>query len=429
MTMQDLTAALKSAGSDIDSLYSKIGAGLLRREEEDYKDSPQDAPAGLADWKKLMREREEAASSVLAIKDSLKRAQELGKAEKDIAKSLAEAKKKMRAAALAFARAFWDEYSPERFPSFAPVYEAASAEKQACQEIEARQRSVSDGIEEGKRLSKMMAHFRGAGLSAQLYYRKTRFEQAVAAAMESLAADGGAARLGEELRAADSGRLSESFAPFNEAAGVFLSVSRRMKSSSDEKQAVNETLEMHGAAENPSKRLDALRAAIKEKDAAIDNICRAKGKDHVALFFDDKGAPFPGAGNAASDEFKQQLLEFSRLAAWRSRLERRIDILQTEAKIRQLDKTMAGHSSEIDSLKKRIESMAARVESLEKAIGDISSEKAGLQSYIEKIKAEEGDEGEAPALSTQGGGEAAAEWRETGGQAPEDAEIVETSEN
>ncbi len=389
-TIQDLTASLKKAKDDLDSLYRKIGSGALRREEAEYRDSPQDAPESFSDWKKLMREREEAASSVFAIKDNLKRAQELGKTEKDIAKSLADAKKKMRSAGARFVSAFWGEYNPDRFPSFAPVYDAAKAEKEACEEIEEKQRSLSGGVEEGKRLSKMMAQFKGAGLSAQLYYRKNRFEQNAADAMEALAADGGAGRLAEELRSADSAQLLETFEPFSEAANTFLSVSNRMKSSDSERQAVNGVLEAHGASENPSKRLDDLRAAIKEKDAAIDNICRARGKDYAALFFDAEGKPLSGAKDAASNEFGAELLEIAELVAQSAKIEQRIEVLNTKAKIKQLDKTIAGYNAEIDSLKKRIETMTGRIESLEKTIGDISSEKAGLQSYLEKISAQDG---------------------------------------
>ena len=416
-TMQELAASLKKTKDDIDSLYKKLGTAVLRSEAAKGEEAPQAA----ADWKRLMQEREEAASSVLAIKDNLKRAQDIGKTGKELAKSLADAKKRARGAGARFASSFWDEYSADRFPSFAPVYEAARAEKEACEELEERQRSVGDGIEEGRTLSKMMAHFRGAGLSAQLYYKKSRFEQAAGAAMEALATDGGAFRLAEELRAAEGLQIPESFAPFSEAASEISSILLHIKSADAERQAVSEALRGQGAAENPSKRLDVLRATIKEKDAAIDNICRARGVDYAGTFFDDKGAPLPGAGDAGADEFGQQLLEFSRLAARRADIEKRIDVLQTEAKIRQLDKAIAGHGAEIDSLNKKIDSMKARVESLEKTIGDISSEKAGLQSYLEKIKGECGGEA-SPA--DEGPLEQGAD-----GQAAEDAEIVETSEN
>ena len=413
-TMQELTASLKKTKDDIDALYKKLGSAVLRGEAAKSASSPQDAPQAVSDWQRLMQEREEAASSVLAIKDNLKRAQDLGKAEKELAKSLADAKKKARAAGARFASDFWDDYSADRFPSFAPVYEAALAEREACEELEERQRSVSDGVEEGRALSKMMAHFRGAGLSAQLYYKRSRFEQAAGAAMENLAVEGGAARLDEELRAAEGLQIPESLVPFTEAAGDILSLLQRMKVSADQKQSVNDALKANGAGENPSKRLDALRDAIKEKDAAIDNICRARGVEYAALFFDEKGAPLPDGKPANEDEFAQLLVDVPRLEARRADLERRIDVLQTQAKIRQLDKTMAGHGAEIDSLNKKIGGMKARVESLEKAIADISAEKAGLQSYLEKISE---------------GGEAESSPHGTAGQAAEDAEIIAESEN
>ena len=175
--MQDLNASLKKTKEEIGSLYKKLGAAVLRGEAAKL-DTAAEAPQDVSDWQRLMQEREEAASAVLAIKDNLKRAQDISRTEKELAKLLADAKRKARGAGAHFASSFWNEYSAERFPSFAPVYDAAKAEREACEELEERQRSVGDGIEEGKRLSRMMAQFRGAGLSAQLYYRKTRFEQA-----------------------------------------------------------------------------------------------------------------------------------------------------------------------------------------------------------------------------------------------------------
>ena len=409
-TMQGLSASLKKTKDDIEVLYKKLGSAVLRSDSARFASSPQDAPQPVSDWKRLMQEREEAAAAVLAIKDNLKRSQDVGKTEKELAKSLADAKKKARVAGARFAADFWDVYSSDRFPSFAPVYEAAQAERQACEELEERQRAVGEGAEQGKALSKLKAQFRGAGLSAQLYYKRSRFEQAAGAAMEALAVDGGADRLAEELRAAE--QSPESFAPFSDAAGEVLSIAQRVANAASERQSVAESLNALGAAENPSKRLDALRATIKEKDAAIDNISRAHGFDYAALFFDENGEPLADAGDAGSDEFGQQLLEIPRLIKERADIERRIDVLQTETKIRQLDKTIAGHSAEIDSLNKKIDSMKARVESLEKTIGDISSQKAGLQTYLEKINA-------------AGAAEASAQG---GGQAAEDAEIAEKSE-
>lgn len=390
--MQSLAASLKEARADLDSLYIKLGSKILQGEETKTANGELDETISLADWKKLMQEREAAAASVITIEDSLNRFHALKKTEKHLSRSLADAKKKMRSAGLRFIAAFWDEYDPEQFPSFEPVYNACKLERQACLDLEERQRSVRDGVEAGKPLSKMMAQFRSAGISAQLYYRKTRFEQSAGDALETLAVSSGASNLEEELKAAEIGQHCENFKPFMDAAREFLSVLERIKKCDCEKQSVNAALDVEGALESPSRRLDALRHDIKEKDAAIDNICRARGMDYATLFFDETGKPIEESEDAASNEFSDELLEIARLLSEVEKIERQIEILKTEIKIKNLDKSIAVHNAEIDSINKKIDSMKARVESIEKAIGDIYSEKAGLRSYLEKISAVEDSE-------------------------------------
>lgn len=389
-TLQNLILSRKKAQEDAENLYRNLGSRIFQAEDAKYKDASSDLPESYAGWKTLMRGREEAASLVFSIKDNLKRVQELGKADKDLSKSLAEAKKKLRAAGVHCAVVLWPQYTPERFPSFAPVFAAAEEEKKECGKLEERQRAVNEGLEAGKPLGRMMAQFRGAGIAAQLYYRRSRFEQCAGEAMEALVSAGAVGKLGQEIAASGTEELAQAFTPFSEAAQTVQSFAGRLEKSEAERRSVSDALEAGGAGENPARRLDELRAQIKEKDAALDNLCRARGMDHCALFFDAAGNPLPGAPDMESDAHGTLLAGAASLLAEIHSLDHKIDVTQTELKIAALEKTIARYGEEIDDLRRKTESLQEQIAKRESAIGDAASEKAGLETYLEKITAEAG---------------------------------------
>lgn len=384
-TIHNLSISLKQKKEELDSLYKKLGERIFQDEDANYKDSYDGASESYSEWKKLMKERETAASAVFEIKDGVKRLQELGKVEKDMEKSLSDGKKKLRAAGIRAATALWKEYSPEAFPSFTPVFTAAKAEKLECEKLEEKQRSINEGKEAGKTLGRMMAQFRGAGVSAQLYYRRNRFEQCVADAVEALVTSGGADKLIDEVSAFSSETLTEAFGPFEEAVKNVSSLIERLKKAGTEREAAQANLASFNAAENSSKRLEELRNLVKEKDTALDNICRAQGQDHYSLFFDDYGQPVPEAPDMEADRYSVHLSGIAAGCAGIRDLERKIDVLQTEQKISALDKNIKRYNDEIEASRQKIANLNSQIEKMEKNIGDASAEKAGLETYLETI--------------------------------------------
>lgn len=391
-TIHNLSFSLNQKKEDLDSLYKKLGARIFQDEEAAYAASGADVPEGFSEWKAAMKEREAAASTVFEIKDKLKRLQDLAKVSKDLEKSLSEEKKKLRAAGVRAASALWAGQSLEKFPAFDPVVAATKAEKAECEKLEEKQRSITNGVEAGKTLGRMMAQFRGAGVSAQLYYRRNKFEQAAADAMEALVAAGGAEKLADEVAAAGSSELSEAFAPFMEAVKSVSSLSERVKKTDDEKASAENNLAAFGAAEKASRRLEELHAAIKEKDAVLDNMCSARARDYCAPFFDKTGGPSPGSRDMASDPYSALLFGISAALSEVAELERKIEVVQTEIQVSALDKSIKKYNDEIDDSRRKIEELNARIEKLEKNIGDASVEKAGLETYLGTLSGNGGGE-------------------------------------
>lgn len=389
-TIHNLSISLKEKREELDSLYSKLGARIFQDEDASFKDSPDGAPESYSEWKNLMKERETAASAVFEIKDGLKRLQDFGKVEKDLEKSLSEEKKKLRSSGVRAAASLWKEYTPERFPAFTPVFTAAKAEKLECEKLEEKQNSINEGKEAGKPLGRMMAHFRGAGVSAQLYYRRSRFEQSLADSVEALVTAGGAEDLVGEVASYSSPVLDEVFAPFEASIKAVSSLTERMKKVSAEKKSVEENLASLGVGENSSKRLDELRVLVKDRDTAVDNMCRARGFDYCSVFFDAGGNPMPEARDMESDRYNVHLSGIKAALADIADLERKIDVLQTEMKISSLDKNIKKYNDEIEAAKNKIENLTAQIEHLEKSISDASAEKAGLETYLGTISGREG---------------------------------------
>jgi hypothetical protein len=391
-TIQGLARSLDEKRAELASFYGQFGSRLLGDSADAACLAPPVPLERVESWKALMSTRERDTQSILEIKSALGRAQELNQFRKELDRNLGEETAQYREELAGLGRSIYaryDEYAENASGEFGDAFERATTEGNALARLEEKQERLRFELEESGFFGQMLVQFRMAGLASNVRQHKARLASILSTGAERLIAKGFIARTHE------SGALDD------ESAGRYRAIKeidlrreelrKRAESLESDQASIHSSLELHGAAENPSRRMEELRHKIRETDKRIDGIVALAAREYCDKFVSEEGLSTLGGGadgNSFSDmgAYSWQLEEASRLRSEIAVLRRKIEILETGIRIETLERNIIAWKRSRDEAVRKIDALNDQIAKFDRNVAEAGVEISRLTETRENLE-------------------------------------------
>lgn len=381
--IQNLTELLDEKRNELNDLYRRFGEKLLKD-----ADASEDLGVLLGrervdSWKSLMDSRENDTRAILDIKDVLARREELRQFHQEIEKKRSHVDGDYRQVLEELGYACYKQYTDGQSAQFAEIWEKASVDGTQLVKLEEKRGKILDDLASAGALQRMMLQLKlGTTDSAIKQHREK---------MMRILADG-AQRLVEEgslEKSLDAGDLDEQFGRIMQAvrdtSGKKRDLDERKNSMQEEKERLTGALVKHGAAENPSRRMDALHAKIRDTDRRITMLSIMAARDFCDMAMNEDGDRSTEEGALVKDQ-GQPLEQVASLRAEISNTRKNIEVLESELKIATLDRTLGNIERSLSEFEKKIKQYQDQIEAMEKTREETIQERNKLNDYRDSIR-------------------------------------------
>lgn len=385
-TIQQLTVSLDSQRESLASHYCQFGAKLLNDSADPVIFAATVQPEKTETWQSLRASREEDTNTVLEIKRTVARMQELNQFSKELKKTISEALDEKNAALFTAGFSLFTHFQDEKDPVFSVYFDQANAQSIKIIALEDELSAFRRSLEEANFFSRMMSQLKLTGMNNTLKQEKERFEALVRKNMEAILEDGS---IQERLGSAEIQTLAGDALRVLEACeNKLCDYSDREKSLEAEVASLKGYLQNHAALTNTNRRLDELTQKLKETDKRMDSLAGMTAKDYCDRFLDEEGNFLtPVSGNGENrNVYQQQLEQCSRIRKNIWDTGRTIEILETNLKIEGLDRSVMAWERSAKDYEARIERYREMIAVLEKNIADASQEKVRLTLHREELE-------------------------------------------
>lgn len=389
-SIQTLTVNLDDKREELSSLYRQFGAKLLN----DTADRDRSVPGLEADrvdaWRTYMGSRELDTQTVLDIKSALARMAELNQFKKELESTRTEISRGKDSRLEELGRALLDAEGDTLSESFGPGWQAALDAARSLEEVLERQRSTREELESAGFFAKMKAQFRLAGIETDLRQRREKCAKLLReGGARILASEEAARRIGQGEFGTEAERLLEAA---QEAADRDSELSSREKSLEADMNSVKSALTDAGALENPQRRMDELRAKIRDTDRRIDSHASLVAREYVDSFYDDEGRSRIGYAPDAPESaglgvYARQLEQAASLRAEIASIRVKIEILETAIRMEALDRNISQWQRMVKDYEQRIKKYQELIASAERDIREAEQEREGLRETKSTLEA------------------------------------------
>lgn len=381
--IQNLTELLDEKRNELNDLYRRFGEKLLRDADTSEDLGMLLGRERVDSWKSLMDSRENDTRAILDIKDVLARREELRQFHQEIEKKRSHIDGDYRQVLEELGFAFYQQYTDGQTAQFAEIWEKASADGAQILKLEAKREKILDELASAGALQRMMLQLKLGTTDSAITQHREKMMRILADGAQRLVEEGSLEKCLEAGELDDQfGRIMQSI---RDTAGKQRDLDERRNSLQEEKERLTGSLEKQGAAENPSRRIDALHAKIRDTDHRITMLSIMAARDFCDMAMNEDGDRITEE-SALVKEQGQPLEQVASLRAEISNTRKNIEVLESELKIGTLDRTIGNIERSLSEFEKKIKQYQDQIEAMEKTREDTIRERDKLNEYRDSIR-------------------------------------------
>ena len=388
-TIQSLTTSLDEKRSELSAMYHQFGDKLFTDISDPAVLDGAVSEERCNSWRSLMSSRETDTKTILDIKDALNRKRELTQFRKELSANNQEENTDYRARVTELGRTFCDQYSEKDLTGFSDLNEKISVEDKALQELKQKQNAIRQEQAQNGFFKKIVSQVKQTGLPSQIRQREVRITQ--------LFADCGELILKDEklVRRIENGELNDELTKAYHSVHTltlrFEDIKKRIETIDTDLEIVKGILTDCEAVENSQRRLDELRARIRDTDKHIDSLTILTAREYSNKFLDEDGNSLLESTGQKTDfsklgQYAAQLEKISGLRAEISTIRRNIEILETSLKIETIERNIQAYTRTLEDYEHKILHYQELNETLKKNISDANDERQRLVERKEEIE-------------------------------------------
>ncbi len=380
-TIQELTSALDGKLTQLSAVYRDFGELIL----SDALDPV--APAGIVSddvlnqYKTLMAARETATASVLAIKESVQRQQELLGFRKALEQTLSGEAVTYSTLLSALGTALFSSLESEGNETLSKAFDQVRSSQKQLAELEKTAASIDASLRNGNLFTKLHGAVKLNGLKNTIKIQQEQIEALMGDAADRLVTSG------ELKTAVDAGftgvEVADLFQQVTAARNQIGEGRRRGDDVAKELQRLREVLAREGALDNPGRRLDELRQHIHDTDRRIESVSSHAARDYADRFLSDDGQKL--ADSTSGSPWSDRLDMVASTRSDISRTRKKIESLETAISIETIARAIAAMELSIAENRRKIEALQVANTDLERRIAQSRDEKQELTAHKEKL--------------------------------------------
>lgn len=380
-TIQELTSALDGKLTQLSAVYRDFGELIL----SDALDPV--APAGIVSddvlnqYKTLMAARETATASVLTIKESVQRQQELLGFRKALEQTLSGEAVTYSTLLSALGTALFSSLESEGNETLSKAFDQVRSAQKQLAELEKTASSIDASLRNGNLFTKLHGAVKLNGLKNTIKIQQEQIEALMGDAADRLVTSG------DLKTAVDAGftgvEVVDLFQLVTTARNQIGEGRRRGDDVAKELQRLREVLAQEGALDNPGRRLDELRQHIHDTDRRIESVASHAARDYADRFLSDDGQNL--ADSTSGSPWSERLDKVASTRSDISRTRKKIESLETAISIETIARAIAAMELSITDNRQKIEALQVANTDLERRIAQSRDEKQELTAYKEKL--------------------------------------------
>lgn len=381
--IQNLTELLDEKRNELNDLYRRFGEKLLKDADGSDDLAVLLGRERVDSWKSLMDSRENDTRAILDIKDVLARKEELRQFHQEIEKKRSNIDGDYRSVLEELGYACYQRYTDGQSAQFAEIWEKASVDGTQLVKLEAKREKILDDLSSAGALQRMMLQLKLATTDSAITQHREKMMRILADGAQRLVDEGS---LEKRL---DAGELDEQFGrimqTIRDTTGKRRDLDERRNTLQEEKERLKGALEKQGAAENPSRRIDALHAKIRDTDRRITMLSVMAARDFCDMAMNEEGEQTRGEDILAVTQ-NQPLEQVASLRSGIANTRKNIEILESELKIAALDRTLGNIDRSVSEFGKKIRQYQDQIEAMEKTREETILERNKLNDYRDSIR-------------------------------------------
>lgn len=381
--IQNLTELLDEKRNELNDLYRRFGEKLLKDADKSEDLAVRLGRERVDSWKSLMDSRENDTRAILDIKDVLARKEELRQFHQEIDKKRSHVDGDYRSVLEELGYACYQRYTDGQSAQFAEIWEKASADGAVLVKLETKREKILDDLSSAGALQRMMLQLKLSTTDSSIAQHREKMMRILADGAQRLVDEGS---LEKRLEA---GELDEQFErimqTIRETTGKRRDLEERKNSLQEEKERLTVSLEKQGAAENPSRRMDALHTKIRDTDRRITMLSIMAARDFCDMFINEEGEQ-TRKEEALAKEQGQPVEQVASLRAEIMNTRKNIEILESELKIAALDRTLGNIDRSVSEFEKKIQQYRDQKEAMETTREETLHERNKLNDYRDSIR-------------------------------------------
>jgi len=387
-TIQALTQTLDEKRGELARFYRDFGERLLSDSSDPAEGAGYVSADHAVQYRELGAARERDASIILDIQAAVERMQELARFRREIDRNVASASSRHDELLADLGKRFYGLYTDEDAAFFSDAYDRATEAGNALVRLEEKEAKLRAELAESGLLGKLVAQIRIAALSANVRLQRER----VASAFR----EGGKAVIDAgvlDSRRAD-GSLDPSIVPL--AADIDASLERvrafreRAESVDADIARARESLAAAGSGDSTQRRIDELRARVRDSDRRIESLAALAAREYADKFLDESGRSILGGsgdGHSFSDmgRYAHELEQVSAMRAGIAENRLRIEVLEADLRIDAIDRDIAARRREAEDADSKAERLRQAAEAARKAAEAAAAERETLVARKEEL--------------------------------------------
>lgn len=387
-SIQNLTIQLDDKRKELSDTNYKFGEKLLSDAVDPLVLSGAVSQERIDSWQIVRNQREANTKNLLDIKTALNRQQELERFRKELSALLEKENVDLNGNLSVLGKLLSDIKADQNEPELQEFFAQISPEKNELEKLEQKQDKLRTDLATANFFNKMFAQLKIAGITSSIRQVRSRLDKKLAIETGKLVEKG---FTDTNFFGLDSSSIMDQITKVTVIKERIKGLEERDQNLKEELSAELERLSDLGvSSSNPNARLAELRSLIKDNDKKIDLIVALSAREYTDKFLDENGRSLlgnTGDGHTFSDMgmYAHQLEFIALLRSEIFKISRNIEILETELKIENLDKSISSYKKAKTDCQQKIQQLTTQIASLDAKVLEAEAEKARLLDYKETI--------------------------------------------